>query len=67
MDRSFKVPTVVEYDATGPQKRAITRLSMALGISEPIEEKLMTSGEAGRLIRRLYSQLRARKKLVRGR
>lgn len=49
---------MVDYDATGPQKRAITRLCMALGISEPIEEKQMTSGEAGRLIRELYAKTR---------
>jgi len=57
---------VVEiYDATGPQKREIARLSAALGESEPIEEKQMTSGEAGRLVRQLYARLKARGKVRR--
>lgn len=56
---------MVYYDATGPQKRAITKLSASLGIKEPIEEKPMTSGEAGKLIRKLYAKLRARGKVHR--
>lgn len=53
---------MVEFDATGPQKHAITKLSRALGVQELTEEKPMTSGEAGRLIRDLYARLRLRKR-----
>lgn len=54
---------MVESDATGPQKHKITTLSMALGLKEPTEEKPMTSGEAGRLIRDLYNRLRYQNRL----
>lgn len=54
---------VPDYDATGRQKRAITKLCMAQGIREPIEEKLMTLGVAGRLIRELYAKLRVKEKM----
>ena len=54
---------MVEFDATGPQKNKITTLSMALGLKETTEEKPMTSGEAGRLIRDLYSRLQAQNRL----
>lgn len=53
---------MVDYDATGVQKAKITKLSIALGIREHIEEKSMTSGEAGRLVRELYARLKARGK-----
>ena len=51
---------MVEYDATGPQKHAIARLKMALRESDPVEEQQMTSGTAGKLIRKLYARLKAR-------
>ena len=51
---------MTSYDATGPQKRAITKLAMALGVKELTEEEPMTSGDAGKLIRKLYSQLRVK-------
>ena len=54
---------MVEDDATGPQKNKITTLSMALGIKETTEEKSMTSGEAGKLIRELYNKLQAQNRL----
>jgi len=54
-----------EYDATGKQKVAITKLSAALGIKEPIEETPMTSGDAGRLVRELYAKLRVRRRSAR--
>jgi len=55
---------VVNYDATARQKAAITKLCVSLGIKTPIEEKPMTSGEAGRLYRELYARLRAQRKLA---
>ena len=39
--------------ATARQKLIITRLCMKLKIEEPLEEKVMTIAEAGRLIREL--------------
>lgn len=45
----------MDEPATARQKLIITRLCMALGIREPLEEKSMTIGEAGRLIRVLLS------------
>ena len=54
---------MVEFDATGPQKHKITTLSMALGLKEPTEEKPMTFGEAGRLIRDLYARLQSQNRL----
>lgn len=62
-----KLGGIVDYDATGPQKRKITGLSMGLGIKDPIEERQMTFGEAGRLIRRLGAQMRARRRKLKGR
>lgn len=55
---------MVDYDATGPQKRAIAKLYQSLGVSEPIEEKQMTSGEAGCLVRSLYSRARSSKRAL---
>lgn len=49
-------PSRREEPATAKQKLTITRLCMALGIREPIEEEAMTIGEAGRLIRELQSK-----------
>lgn len=49
-------------DATARQKLFITRLCMALGITEPLEEKPMTMGQAGELIRRLQDELRAQRR-----
>ena len=54
---------MVEFDATGPQKHKITTLSMALGLKEPTEEKPMTFGEAGKLIRELYGKLQSQNRL----
>ena len=45
------------YDATPRQKRTIALLCMALGIKEHLEERPMSKGEAGRLIRELQDQL----------
>ena len=45
------------YDATPRQKRTIALLCMALGIKERLEERPMSKGEAGRLIRELQDQL----------
>lgn len=39
--------------ATARQRWLITRLCMKLKIKEPLEEKVMTMAEAGRLIREL--------------
>lgn len=58
---------MANYDATGNQKRAITRLCIALGIKEPIEEEQMSSGIAGKLIRQLYARLRVERKQLRRR
>jgi len=54
---------VVEYDATAAQKIKIGKLSRLLGIKDYIEEAQMTKGEAGRLVRQLYSQLRAKNRM----
>jgi hypothetical protein len=47
----------MEY-ATARQKLIITRLCMALGIRNPLEEQRMSKGEAGRLIRELIARVR---------
>jgi len=47
------------FDATAKQKILITRLCMALGIREPLEEKSMSKGEAGGMIRELLGELKA--------
>lgn len=65
--RKLNFTGVVVYDATGPQKETITSLLRGLGIRSPEEEKLMTSGEAGRLIRRLQAQMRAKERKLKGR
>jgi len=52
---------VVEYDATSGQVESITKLCRALGIKSPLEEKKMTFGEAGRLVRKLSIQLKREK------
>jgi hypothetical protein len=49
-------------DATGRQKVVIARLCMALRIREPIEEKRMSREEAGRLIRLMIAEVKAKKK-----
>jgi hypothetical protein len=48
-------------DATVRQKVVIARLCMALKIVEPVEEKAMSRGEAGRLIRLMVQEVKARK------
>ena len=59
---------VVEYTpaqlepATGRQLRTIALLCMGLKVKEPLEERPMTMGEAGRLIRDLISEVRFRRK-----
>lgn len=55
--------TIRQEDYTAAQGIAITKLCMALGIKEPLEEKPMTKGEAGRLIRELAAQCRAQRAL----
>jgi len=54
-------------EATSNQVRTIAKLSMALGIKAPIEEKKMTFGEAGFLVRNLYAQLRAKNRSLKRR
>ena len=43
--------------ATARQKVAITRLCIALGVKEPIEELPLSKGEAGRIIRQMSKEL----------
>lgn len=45
-------------DATPGQKILIARLCMALKINEPLEERMMSKGDAGILIRRLLATRR---------
>lgn len=52
-----------QNDYTAAQAVAIVKLCLALGIKEPLEERPMTKGEAGRLIRELAGRLRAERKL----
>jgi hypothetical protein len=51
----------MSYNATARQKIAIARLCMALRIAEPIEEKRMSRGEAGRLIRLMVAEVKAQR------
>jgi hypothetical protein len=46
--------------ATGRQKCILTRLCMARGIEDPLEEQSMSIGEAGMLIRELSTRGRRR-------
>lgn len=46
--------------ATDYQIRSITRLAIALGLREPIEENRMTRAEARKVIYDLSGELRAR-------
>jgi hypothetical protein len=48
--------------ATPAQCIAICRLCFALGIKEPLEERIASKGEAGRLIRELAVRARANRK-----
>ena len=43
--------------ATARQKVAITRLCVALGVKEPIEELPLSKGEAGRIIRQMSKEV----------
>ena len=52
---------VFDADATPKQKITITRLCMALKISDPVEQKPMSKGVAGQLIRRLLWELKVSK------
>jgi len=52
---------LTNFDATMRQKTKIAQLCMALGIREPLEEKPMTLGEAGRLIRELQADLKGKR------
>ncbi|KKL08496.1 hypothetical protein LCGC14_2575250 [marine sediment metagenome] len=47
---------------TPRQSRAIAIYCMRLGIAEPLEELVKTSGEAGRLIRELEGKCHVSKK-----
>lgn len=58
MSKSIIKQSRMDEPATARQKLIITRLCIALGISEPLEENPMTIGEAGRLIRELQSKRR---------
>jgi len=51
--------------ASPEQKKKIAQLCMALKIREPMEENKMTSGEAGRLIRKMLEELKARRRPLR--
>jgi hypothetical protein len=46
---------------TARQKVVIARLCMALKITEPVEEKAMSRGEAGRHIRFMAREVKARR------
>jgi hypothetical protein len=50
------MPTRLDEPATGRQLHTITLLCMRLRIKEPLEERAMTKGQAGKLIRRLASE-----------
>lgn len=50
-------------DCTAAQCIAIVRLCFALGIKEPLEQRPMSKGEAGRLIRELSAQVRANREI----
>lgn len=50
-----------ERDATSRQRTAIAKISLALGIKEPIESSPMTMAQAGQQIRHLYYQLRLKR------
>lgn len=52
---------VFDADATPKQKITITRLCMALKISDPVEQKPMSKGIAGVLIRRLQWEVKIAK------
>ena len=52
---------VFDADATPRQKITITRLCMALKISDPVEQHCMTKGTAGVLIRRLLWEVKIAK------
>lgn len=49
---------------TPAQIRYITSLCMRLKITEPLEEKVQTKGEAGKLIRELEAEDRRRQKYI---
>lgn len=48
--------------ATAIQLSTITRMAMALRIKSPIEEKPMSMAEAGRIIRELEAELKAKRR-----
>lgn len=49
-------------DATARQKIVIARLCMALRITDPVEERPMSKGEAGLLIRGMLTEVKARRR-----
>jgi len=53
--------------ATPRQRILISRLCMALKVKEPLEEGIMTFGQAGKLISSLEGQVRALRGEVTGR
>lgn len=57
---------IMADDATARQCIAIARLCIALNIKEPLEQRPMTKGYAGRLIRELYTELRSRRRIWTG-
>lgn len=57
---------VSQGPSTFRQRRLIAILCAKLGLKEPLEERVMTFGEAGRLIRELEAQERHRKGLKGG-
>lgn len=51
-----------QADATPRQKQAIASLCRALGIKDEVEQRPMTSGAAGKLVRELTNQMKANRK-----
>lgn len=54
--------TAPNYNATGRSKTLIAQLCMALKIREPLEERPMTQGEAGKIIRQLGALVTAERR-----
>jgi len=58
----FSCGTLRDEPATGKQLHTIAVLCHSLSITTPIEEQPLTIGEAGVLIRRLYSERNYRRR-----
>ena len=57
--RSNKVSGAFDNPASARQRLLIARLCMKLKIREPVEERPMSVGEAGVLIRELLGRIRS--------